>query len=354
MEDGEVTRPAPEAGALRLGHRLLRRPEAGEPQRLRLAAGRQLGLQEGEFFLAERGGERGRGPVHDLLDVDPGPGPGHMRPYDRDRRLGAVGERDVQRGQGPAMQTGDVRAARLVVVDPDLRRKDRSGALAPQPLPHRVLHRDPAQQPLPAPARRMLRVLRTLHDAQGVAHDEIAGCEVGPALVEQGPAAGAGLGQGVALGEALDRLGLRVVVEAPVLPAGQLCPHHAVDRELYVGFEHGVGERGDPHQALHLRARARMGAVEAHLAHADREDDGAFRAGRHDPIAQDLAHVVEQGAGGGRCGDDAAYVAVADRGEFGDSLERRAVEHPAFVVEMGRGVVGDALGGRVRAGVRCG
>lgn len=41
------------------------------------------------------------GAFHDLLDVDPGAGTRNMRPYDRDRRLGAMSERDVQRGRVP-------------------------------------------------------------------------------------------------------------------------------------------------------------------------------------------------------------------------------------------------------------
>ncbi len=246
------------------------------------------------------------------------------------------------------MHSGDVRPPGVVVVHLEFRREHVPLALLlPEPPPYGVLGGDAAEQPLPTTARRVPLVLRTLGPAKGVAHDEFARGQVGPAFVEERPAAGAGLGEGVALGEAFDGLGLRIVVEAPVLPAAQHGPDLAVDGELDVGFEDGVGERGDPYEAVDVGAGGGMRPVEPHLPHSHGEYDRPLGARRHDPVAEDLSYVVEQRAGRGRGRDDSPYVRLADRGEFGDPLERRAVEHPALGVELGGGVVGGAFGGGV-------
>ncbi|AOR35616.1 hypothetical protein BFF78_35145 [Streptomyces fodineus] len=174
LQHREVPWPAAESDALGLGDRLLGRPEAGEPQLLRIGTVRRRGAQQPEFLRAERGGEGRRIAPGDLFDVDAGAGMRGVRPYDRHGRLGAVGERDVQRGQGAAVHPGDVRSPQLVVADAQFGREDGAFAVLPQPLPYGVLGGDPAQQPLPAAARRTFGVLGAFGAAERVAHDQLA------------------------------------------------------------------------------------------------------------------------------------------------------------------------------------
>lgn len=311
----EGVRPPAEPGALRLCGGLLGRPEPGEPQGLGLPGPGDEPVEEAEFAGAEGDAVGLGGAVRDLFDVDTDAvrvRAGARGAYESDGQITPVGEGQVERRERTAVHPHGTGSPRLLVHDLDLGREHRALAALPQPPPYRVLGGDPAEQPLPTAARRSRLVRLALGPAELHAHQQVAGGQVRPHVPQQAPAAGPGLGEGevfrVAAGPACVEPG-----EPAVAPARELRPHRPVgQREPDVGEEGVLGERGDDGVAVDGGAGGRVRPEEAGRRQGDGEDHGPGGVGRHQPVAEELAHVVEERARRGWCGDRAPDVAGAD------------------------------------------
>ena len=299
---GEVPWPAAESGALRLRDRFLGGPEPGEPQRLGLAGGGRLGTEQGEFGRVEGGGQ-GRGRAARRL-------PrcrcrGRCQGRNRSGAGRTIATPASARWASEMSSGGRVRPCSPVTCgrpDASLRTRISAGKTVPfalplpEPLPDGVLGRDPAEQPLPTATRRVPLVQRTLLPAEGVAHDQVAGGEVGPALVEQRPSRPADASErvlrsgkrstGLVCGSLSKRRSCQPLSTAQTRPPTVSCT--SASRTV------SVSDVIRTKQSTSVPG-AGCGPVEPHVPHPHREHDGSLGACRHDPVAEDLPDVVQQG-----------------------------------------------------------
>ena len=214
-------------------------------------------------------------------------------------------------------------------------------SVGPAVHPHRILDRDPAEQPTAAAARTNAFVIGALGFPEIPPHHQLARGGTPPVLGDGDEARRVRNGERVELWIHEDVPHRAVTVEAAIGPAGDPRPRGAVARELEI--------RGDVDLADIVHACATVDELAGDGVSAEQLDprdlDGhrepVAGLGVHHPPSHELSRTIEQGAGRGQRGDEPVDAVVTDGTERGDALIGRTVEHPAIAVHllgtMGRG-----------------